>query len=130
MNSSLLAYFPDFKDCQLSEKDFMYGIIWTLSPDAVREMVAEWVKNSSPVMKDDKVDLVEISKELKESILNLFAVKSKLFLLLANNNNIITKRRSSYLLKNLLSRISKGILLKSTSQISQRPRASRECTSG
>ena len=76
-NHDLLFYFPDLKDNQLPEKDFMYGIIWTLLPDAVRELIAGCVKNRSPVEQDDKADLVEISEELKDSILSMFTMKSK-----------------------------------------------------
>ena len=55
----------------------MYGIIWKLLPDAVWELIAGWVKNRSPVEQDDKADLVEISEELKDSILSMFTMKSK-----------------------------------------------------
>ena len=124
-NPDLLVYFPDLKDCQLPEKDFMYGVIWILSPDVVRELVAEWVKNRSPVVLDDKGDLVEISEELKDSILNLFTMKSKLFWLLENNNHIATKAMANFLLKKSSVLDSKRNPPKSTRQISQRSWASR-----
>ena len=40
-----MIYFPDMKETQFPEKVFMYGILSTLKPDAVRELVASGMKN-------------------------------------------------------------------------------------
>ena len=56
-----MAFFPDLKDIQFPEKEFIYDILSTLKPDAVRELVATGMKNRSPLAQDDKGDLVEIT---------------------------------------------------------------------
>ena len=76
-NPDLLDYFPDFKDTQLPEKEFLYGILCSLNPDVVRELVATGVKNRSPLKQEDKSELIEVTKNLKDSILSLYSMKSK-----------------------------------------------------
>ena len=76
-NPDLMVYFPDLEDNQLPEKKFMYGVLSTLHPDAVRDMVAENMKNRAPIMEEDKGELVEVCGELKDSISCLFEMKSK-----------------------------------------------------
>ena len=78
-NDDLMAFFPDLKELQLPEKEFMYGILCTLRPDSVRELIATGVKNRSPTVQEDKGDLIEITKELKDSIMDLYSLKSKYF---------------------------------------------------
>ena len=68
-----MAFFPGLKDTQFPEKEFMYGILFTIKPDAVRELVATWMKNRSPLAQDDKGDLVEITEELKDLVANFFS---------------------------------------------------------
>ena len=55
----------------------MYAVISSIKPDAVRELIATGMKNRSPFDQDDKGDLVEITEELKHSVVNLFSMKSK-----------------------------------------------------
>ena len=76
-SQDLMAYFPDLWDLQVPEKEFLYGILCTIRPDGVREIIAAWVKNRSPVEKEDKGDLIEVTKDMKDSIMALFAMKSK-----------------------------------------------------
>ena len=76
-NEVLFAYFPDLKESQFPEKEYMYGVISTIKPDAVRELVAEGMKSRWPVAQDDHSDLVEVSGDLKHAITNLFSIKSK-----------------------------------------------------
>ena len=52
------------KETQFPEKEFMYGILSKLKPDAVRELVASWMKNSWSATQDDHDDLVEVWGEL------------------------------------------------------------------
>ena len=72
-----MAYFPDMKDSQLPEKEFMFGILSTLNPDAVRELVATGMKNRRADVQDDHGDLVEEFWELNDAVLNLYTMKSK-----------------------------------------------------
>ena len=72
-----MAYFPDMKDSQLLEKEFMFGILSTLNPDAVRELVATGMKNKRADVQDDQGDLVEVCGELKGAVLDLYTMKSK-----------------------------------------------------
>ena len=76
-NSDLLLYFPDLKETQLPEKEFLYGVLCTLMPEAIRELIADGVKNRSPSSQEDKSDLIEVTKDLKDAILNLYSMKSK-----------------------------------------------------
>ena len=81
-NQTLLAYFPDLKPSQLPEKEFLYGVLCTLMPNSVRKLVADGIKKRAPVFKDDTDNLVEITKELKELLCNLYSMKSKRLILL------------------------------------------------
>ena len=72
-----MAYFPDMKDSQLPEKEFMFGILSTLNPDAVRKLVAAGMKNRRADVQDDHGDLVEVCGELKDAVLDLYTMKSK-----------------------------------------------------
>ena len=76
-NQDLMAYFSDQWDLQVPEKKFLYGILCTIRPDEVREIIAARVKNRSPVEKEDKGDLIKVTKDMKDSIMTLFAMKSK-----------------------------------------------------
>ena len=75
-NPDLLSYFPDLKDSQIPEKEFLFGIFCTLKPDAVREIIATGMKNRSPNEQEDKDNLIEITEELMDSIMNLYSMKS------------------------------------------------------
>ena len=76
-NNDLIAYFPDLKPSQLPEKEFLYGILCTLRPDGVRQLVATGVKSRSLAAEEDKDELIEVTVELKEAIMSLFSIKSK-----------------------------------------------------
>ena len=64
---------------QLPEKEYLYGILWTIMSDAVRELVATGVKNRSQLEQDDKGNFIEVTEELKDAILSLYSMKSKYF---------------------------------------------------
>ena len=55
----------------------MYAKLSSIKPDAVRELIATGMKNRSQFDQDDKRDLMEITKEFKHSVVNLFSMKSK-----------------------------------------------------
>ena len=57
--------------------EFLYGIMCTLRPDGVRQLVADGVKSRSSESPEDHGELIEITVELKDAIMNLFAMKSK-----------------------------------------------------
>ena len=57
-NPNLMKYFPDLKESQLSENEFMYGILGTLMPYELREMIAQIMKSRSPLGQEDKNDLI------------------------------------------------------------------------
>ena len=61
-SSNLIMYFPDFKPSQLPEKEFMYGVLSTLKPNEVRELVDKSLKNRAPKTQDDKDGLVELTR--------------------------------------------------------------------
>ena len=76
-NNDLIDYFPDLKPSQLPEKEFLYGILCTLRPDGVRQLVETGVKNRSLAAEENKDELIEVTVELKEAIMGLFSMKSK-----------------------------------------------------
>ena len=76
-NEDLIEYFPDIKPSQFPEKEFLYGIMCTLRPDGVRQLIANGVKNRSPETPEDNGDLIEVTVDLKDTIMNLFSMKSK-----------------------------------------------------
>ena len=76
-SSYLMMYFPDFKTSQLPEKELMYAVLNTLKPNEVRELVTQSFKNRAPKTQDDKDGLVELTRELYESIQDLYSMKSK-----------------------------------------------------
>ena len=76
-NNNLMAYFPYMKDSQFPEKEFMFGILSTLNPDAVRELVTAGMKNRRIDVQDDHGDLVEVCGELKDTVPDLYTMKSK-----------------------------------------------------
>ena len=92
-------YFPNFKPSQFPEKEFMYGILSTLKPDEARQLVAQSLKDRAPKSQDEKDDLVEVTKELYNSIQDLYSMKSKRVLKAYVNFCIATKDRANYLLK-------------------------------
>ena len=49
-----MMYFPNFKPSQFPEKELMYGILSTLKPDEVRQLVAQSLKDRAPKSQDDK----------------------------------------------------------------------------
>ena len=77
VSEELLAYFPDYKQTQQPEREFLYSVLCTLMPNAVRELIANWVEKRSPATEEDKGDLIEITHDLKDSILAMFSMKSK-----------------------------------------------------
>ena len=89
-------YFPNFKPSQFPEKEFMYGILSTLKPDEVKQLVAQSLKDRARKSQDD---LVEVTKELYNSIQDLYSMKSKRVLKVYVNFCIATKGRTNYLLK-------------------------------
>ena len=92
-------YFPNFKPSQFPEKEFMYGILSTLKPDEVRQLVAQSLKDRAPKSQDEKDDFVEVTKELYNSIQDLYFMKSKRVLKAYVNFCIATKGRTNNLLK-------------------------------
>ena len=94
-----MMYFPNFKPSQFPEKEFMYGILSTLKPDEVKQLVAQSLKDRAPKSQDEKDDFVEVTKELYNSIQDLYFMKSKRVLKAYMNFCIATKGRTNYLLK-------------------------------
>ena len=92
-------YFPNFKPSQFPEKEFMYGVLNTLKPNEVRELVAQSLKDRAPKSQDEKDGLVEVTKELYDSIQNLYSMKSKRAKKAYVTCCIATKGRANYLLK-------------------------------
>ena len=98
-NNNLLDYFPDYTQSQQPEKEFMYAVLSTLKPDEVRALVASSVMHRAPISQDDKADLIEVTHELKDSISELYSMKSKWMWRQTIIICIATKGRANYLLK-------------------------------
>ena len=97
-NQDLIKYFPDYKPSQLPEKEFIYAVLSTLKPNAVRELIASCIVKRAPTSQDGKAGLIEMTSELKESIMNLYSMKSKKMLYIDFIFCFATKGRTSYLL--------------------------------
>ena len=98
-NQDLIKYFPDYKPSQLPEKEFMYAVLSTLKPNAVRELIASCIVKRAPTSQDDKAGLIEVTSELKESITNLYSIKRMKMPYIDFNFCLATKGRANYLLK-------------------------------
>ena len=87
------------KESQLPEKEFLFGVLATLNPDALRELVAQCMKNRSSNKQDDNSEMIEVSGELKSAIENMYSMNSKVLFCLILTLWLATKGRANYLLK-------------------------------
>ena len=70
-------YFPDMKPGEIPERDFMFKVLSTLRTEEVQNLVKDARKQRSIVNKNEKEDLIEIHRDVKEELFNLFPQKSK-----------------------------------------------------
>ena len=75
-NEELMEYFPDMTESQLPEKKFLFRVLATLNPEALRELIAQCIKNRSPNEQDDNSGMIEVSAELKSAVENMFSMNS------------------------------------------------------
>ena len=76
-NDELMAYFPDYPDAQLPERDYMFAVISTVYPKASRKLIEQTRINRASECKEMDDDLIEINRELKDEIMRIISQKRK-----------------------------------------------------
>ena len=71
------VYFPDLKEHQLPNREYMYSVLSTLRNEEVKNMICNARKNRSIDSKEKEEDLVYISNEIYEEINSVMAQKCK-----------------------------------------------------
>ena len=76
-NPDFVKFLPDLTDSQLPVKEFFFGILNTLIPDEMRNLLADATKSRAPQNSEDHGDLIELNQEFAEKVDLLFSMKSK-----------------------------------------------------
>ena len=77
-SKELMEYFPDYPEIQLPERDYMFAVVSTVFPKALRKLIEETRMNRTSKNKEMDNDLIEINKEIKEEIMKIISIKRKL----------------------------------------------------
>ena len=76
----LLAYFPDYQDKELPEREFLFTIISTLHPDATKHLIQEArLKRAQPDPATEN-ELIHIHPRIRDEILGVVTQKGKQFI--------------------------------------------------
>ena len=73
----LMIYFPDYLETQIPDRKFMYSIISTVFPNALRHLIKEAKAKRSLVVDNEDNDTIEIKPEIMEAIMGVLSQKSK-----------------------------------------------------
>ena len=74
-----MRYFPDYLDSQIPDRQFMYSIISTTYPNALKVLINDAKKKRSLVENNDDNEIIEMKPEIKEEILVVLSQRSKYF---------------------------------------------------
>lgn len=85
-NPDLMEYFPDLKEGDYPEKEFLYGVLGTIREVETRNLFAEATRNRAVEEQTNHEDLVELDAEMREEIEGLLNLRT-------------TKGRANFLLK-------------------------------
>jgi hypothetical protein len=72
-----MEYMPDYSDQEFPERKFMYGIIGTLYPEEMANLVQQCREKRAIQSREDKDQLIEITEEIQKEIDNLLTFPSK-----------------------------------------------------
>ena len=92
----LMVYFPDYKDNQMPDRNYMFQILTTMRYEQVSNMLMNARKNRALQEKVDDNELVFVNKEMMKEIESRMAQKCKFELYLIS---IVTKGNATFLLK-------------------------------
>ena len=67
---SLKAYFPDLKDNEYPDRQFMWNILSILKPKMTNTLVEDAIKNRGVENEEDKEDLIKIAPEYLQKLLS------------------------------------------------------------
>ena len=73
----LLIYFPDIKEGQIPDRDFIYKVLSTLRTEEMRGLVQSARKHRSIANKSEKEDLIEVHPDIRAELLGMLPMKSK-----------------------------------------------------
>ena len=71
----LNKYFPNYTAAQLPNREFMYAIVSTIYPKALRSLIEDSRKNRIETHEDDKDELIDIDADYKNEIMNILTLK-------------------------------------------------------
>ena len=71
----LYKYFPDYTAGQLPNREFMYAVISTTYPKALRSLIEDSRKKRIETHEDDKDELIDIDGEFKNEIMGILTQK-------------------------------------------------------
>ena len=75
----MMRYFPDYLDSQIPDRQFMYSIISSTYPNALKVLINDAKKKRSLVKNNDDNEMIEMKPEIKEEILGVLSQRSKYF---------------------------------------------------
>ena len=73
----LLIYFPDIKEGQTPDRDFIYKVLSTLRTEEMRGLVQSARKNRSIANKNEKEDLIEVHPDIRAELIGMLPMKIK-----------------------------------------------------
>ena len=72
-----MAFFPNYTESQLPDRDFMFSIVSTLYQNSLKELIDK-AREKRSVGKDvDQDELIEIDPDILEAIMPTLSMKSK-----------------------------------------------------
>ena len=91
-----MAFFPNYTESQLPDRDFMFSIVSTLYPNSLKELIDKAREKRSLGKNVDQDELIEIDPDILEAIMSTLSMKSKFELLITF---IATHGRAAFMLK-------------------------------
>ena len=67
-----MKYFPDYLDLQVPDRQFMYSIISSTFPNALKELIGDAKKKRSLIENNDNNEIIEMKPEIRETIMGVF----------------------------------------------------------
>ena len=74
-----MIYFPDYLETQIPDRKFMYSIISTMFPNALKQLIKEAKNKRALNVDNEDNDIIEIKPEIMEAIMGVLSQKSKSF---------------------------------------------------
>ena len=74
---SINKFFPDYRDNDKPDRDYLLAILSTTVPDALQQLILESRESRSVGAYDEAENLIKITPEIKQSILETKPQRSK-----------------------------------------------------